>query len=363
MGVNPIGISSVFNVVLEGEVKVLVFSDLQADDGSNRLRSDPSIPLQRWRVNKFYNWVSTLIRKNSIDAIWDLGDTTDNRTAITHPILQSVAKGCAKITSGTRTVLNFKLIGNHEQHLKSKNTHVGDLFSPYFNVVEDRATFHLPDSLSIVCASFQYDNQELAVWLSDTIHKLKTANKRIIVLGHFTVQGSKLNSGATTTTYIPMDALTEANLVLLGHIHRRQKTINGWYIGSPFQQDFGEASDPTKAIAILDTDTLNLEWIATPFPTYRVITVDELDQVSHSEDVFRVMVRSSQEAEQLYASPHANTVEAIYAFERNDAKTESSSLVPELSFDSLIFSYTKFAPVPDGISVEELIAEAQYFRS
>lgn len=341
-------------------MRVLVFSDLQADEGADRLRSDPSIPLQRWRVHRFYDWAAGLARERKIDAVWDLGDTTNNRTALAHPTLQTVARGCAQLTAGTTLALNFKLLGNHEQHLKARDTHVGDLFSPYFHVVEDRGIFNLPNNLSVVCVSFQYDNTELSRWLSTALHRLQNARRRSLILGHFAVLGCRLNSGNVPTESVTLETLAGADLVLLGHVHRRQRLgHNGWYIGSPFQQDFGEANDPQKAVVILDTDTLALEWVATPFPIHRVVHVDELARAAKGNDILRVMVRNSAEAERLYASPHSGTVEAVYAFHGSNGNGDS--LLPEIagsaSFDDLTSRYVDSCLLP-GVSRGELLTEA-----
>lgn len=338
------------------KMRVLIFSDLQADEGSDRLRADPSIPMQRWRVNKFYDWASSVAASNGCSAVWDLGDTTNNRSTLSHHTIHSVIRGSKTLTSGRPAVFNLKLVGNHEQHLRAKEVHVGGVFSPYFKVVEDREIIHFPD-FSVVCASFGYDD-DLARWLEASIDVVKSEHKKVIVLGHFMVAGSRMGSGISSSIgTVPKEALAKADLVLLGHVHRRQRVgANGWYIGSPFQQDFGESSDPTKAVAILDTDTLQLEWVASPFPVYRTITVDELAQAAETNDVLKVIIRTNDEAERFYTSPSAGTVEPVYAFSHKESTQEVSNL--ESSFDTMTKAYASSVELP-GVSADELLKEVR----
>lgn len=327
------------------------------------------MPLQRWRVQQFYRWAAHLVHTRKLDAVWDLGDTTNDRTALLHPTVQAVTQGCAALTAGLPLLHNYKLLGNHEQYSKGGQTHVGGIFHPYFRVVQDRGVFTLPqERLHIVCASFPADSGELAVWLDDVLTRLVDrdsicAAMRIVVLGHFAVQGAALNSGPSRHG-IPREALRHADCVLLGHVHRRQQLPGRscWYVGSPFQQDFGEAHDPVKCVAILDTTTLEIEWVPTPFPAYRIVGVAELPVATRGNDVLRVVVKSSAEAQQLYASPHAHTVQPVYAFAPTaPAPFEGSNSPGTLDFSSLTRAYAQTVALP-GSTPEELLAIVQDFQ-
>ncbi len=343
-------------------MKILVFADLQADEGSDRRRQDPGTPLQRWRVQQFYRWASNLVQSRGIDAVWDLGDTTNNRTALSHPTVQSVTRGCAELTSGLLPLYNFKLLGNHEQHLKAQTTHVGNLFTPYFHVIEDRAVISIPHAqLTVVCVSYSNDHAELSSWIGATLETLRSrSNHAIVVLGHFTVSGAQFASGSALQGVQP-SSLERADLVLLGHIHRRQPICNGWYVGSPFQQDFGEAYDPAKCVAILDTYSLEVEFVPTPFPVHRTVTVGELGAATVGDDVVRVMVKSSAEAQQLYASPAAGTVEPVYAFDGGAEQAGNTDIKEGLDYTTLTRAYAATNLLP-GVSQEDILAAADELK-
>lgn len=340
-------------------MKVLVYSDLQAEEGSLRLRSDPTIPVQRWRTKRFYEWATQLVKSKGIDAVWDLGDTTDNRTAIAHPTLDAVATGCAQLTRGLDRVLCLKLLGNHEQHIKAATSHCGALFSPYFRVISGSEVVVWGD-LSIICTAYHTETAPQAVWLNQTIKEHKSRGQRVVVLGHVQIKGCRLASGLSNDG-IPTAALDEADLVLLGHVHRRQPIgKNGMYVGSPFQQDFGEANDPRKTVAIVDTDTLEVSLVHPPgFPQYRTITVDELDAATKGNDILSVIIRNQDEAERFYASPSAAQAEPVYAF--SEAPVEKVETSEDLTFESLVRRRVELDPL-EGVDQETLISAGLALR-
>jgi hypothetical protein len=344
-------------------MKVLVFSDLQADDGSDRLRSDPSWPLQRWRTREFYAWAAATVKQRNLSAVWDLGDSTHNRSALTHTTVQTVLRGCAELTAGLRLLLNFKLLGNHEQHLKAQHAHVGDLFRGSFHVVEERQVFEL-SSLAVICASFCPASklQDTESWLKAEIERAREAGLKTLVLGHFAIGGSRLSSGSYAEG-LSLDALAGADLTLLGHVHRRQSLApNVHYIGSPFQQDFGEAGDPPKSALIVDLNTLEIEWLepvtsaGTLFPRHRIIGIDELPDAARTNDILRVQIRNAAEAQQLYASPHSSSVQPVYAFASEDGADTAPAA--SLDFSSLTQAYVAGLPLA-GVTAGELLNAAR----
>jgi len=87
-----------------------------------------------------------------------------------------------------------------------------------------------------------------------------------ILVGHLMVSGAKFGKGQpVVSSGIELStgdiAVAGFNAAVLGHIHLRQHLLDGpyYYNGSIAPLDFGETS--AKYISILDTDTLQVEWI------------------------------------------------------------------------------------------------------
>ena len=340
-------------------MKVLVYTDLQATEGADLCRTHPGVPLQRYRTARFFIEVEKLARQHKVDAIWDLGDTLDNRSEIPVPTIQVTEAGLRWLMQGKPNTLCYKLIGNHEQQQKALDMHTGALFNPFFHVVPRCAVFDWSkiekDGPWIIAVAFPYDLEETAQWIRAEIKRGRMEDRNIIILAHIPLIGAKMNSGLATTG-LDSACLEGADLALMGHIHRHQEVRpNYYYLGSPFQQDFGEAGDP-KYVAILDTQTLALELVKLDgFPQYRVGEASALpDNLDMGEDRWKVFVRNREQAQQIYSRPWAADISEIsYLYDEAEARDpETSVMVDDPS--ALIGEYLKAHPNPT-LNSEELL--------
>lgn len=340
-------------------MRVLIFSDVQAREGNERLRTDPSVLLQIWRVESLYSLMAKLARKHACEAVWDLGDTVDDRDSISYRTLKAVSEGSAKICAGTLPVRNFKLIGNHEQHLKNTEIHAGHAFRPYFHVVDDRGVYvHVSERFTLICAAFPRDERELEAWMADAIARHQDEGRKIYVIGHFQLKGCQLSSGSSATG-ISREALKGADLVLLGHVHKPQAHGNVFYIGSPFQQDHGEAGED-KRVAILDTATGTVEWVKVDgFPRYKTISQPELLKLNDlGEDRIRVMLRSPDETKTFYEHPLAPQVDAVYAYTEQAKAVERETVKLLTDPQDMLRAYVAERPL-EGFTTEEILSHGQ----
>lgn len=335
-------------------MRALVYSDLQAGESHLRLFNDPTTSLQLHRVRKFYRDVAELGQREGCEMVWDLGDTTDDRSAIPISTLDAVLEGIDRLPSHD---WNTKLIGNHEQMVRSGQTHVGRMFDRKFSVVDTAAVYKLSSKLQLVCAAFPADDAELSRWLKDTLQRGSTAGMKNLVLGHFQVLGCQLNSGQSTVG-VPRQVLDKADLALLGHVHRHQRIgSSAFYVGSPFEQDFGESGEP-KRVAVVDTESCTVEWHELPgFPVHRVVELGQFcEQVNpESENRFRVVLRTLEETERFYAHPLSNRAEPIYDYgstAESGAQVDPQDERPVWTLDRALSSYVETTNLSDrGIQV------------
>lgn len=328
-------------------MRVLVYSDVQATEGHERLFSDPTVPLQRWRVQRLYSLLAEIYEDKACNAVWDLGDTTDDRAAIPVHTLNSISEGIEKLPDSR---WNLKLIGNHEQTVKSTEVNTGVLYKPKFKVIPHREKIQLHSNLTLIAVSFPESDRELATWLNEVIAR-RRAGEKFILIGHFQVSGAAMNSGVSLDG-VPMSVLKPFGLGLLGHVHRGQQLIADiHYVGSPFQQNFGESAD-SKRVAILDTDAMSIEWVQIDgFPEYRTVSIEEFQaHETSSEDRLSVVLRSPQEAEAFYASPLSpRAVSPICQYNLVPAENEAASeqlVTPE----AILSKFVKLNP-PAGFDI------------
>lgn len=339
-------------------MKVLVFTDLQATDGHEKCFTDPTIPLQRWRVCQFYAWLREAYSQHKCHGIWDLGDTLDDRTSVPLPTLHVLHEELKLLP---RSEASIKLVGNHEQWLKSPSIHSGGQFESHFNVVDTRA-IHVIDGTPVICVAFHdRDDEQTAIqWLKDSLED----NPGAIVLAHAQIVGSSMPSGASTAGW-SKTIFNGASLVLLGHVHRPQSLTDSiHYIGSPFQQDFGEANE-AKRVALVDTKAKTVKWIPVEgFPQYRVVTWPDFKRLvnEETEDRFKVVLTSMEEVSEYYQHPLHGRAKPDYQFameSTSDSEELSSSSGLSNRTQDILTRYVKRNP-PLGVTLDENFTEADF---
>jgi hypothetical protein len=343
--------------------KALVYSDLQATDGHERMFNKPDMPLQLWRVRKTYSDLFKIFTRHKCDCLWDLGDTTDDRSFLPMPAIDAVMEGLQQFPDHE---LNIKLIGNHEQYLRDATLHIGRMFASKFAVIDQTDVFEVDDTL-IACAAYPSTDATLADWLSKTAYAYRNYSRKLL-LGHFQVVGCALNSGQAVLG-IPLEACEKFNLSLLGHVHKPQKLgRNTHYVGSPFQQNYGEKYEE-KRVAIVDTTTLKVEWVPLDgFPVYRVVTYEEWAKLvrKDSEDRYQVILSSNADAEAYYKHPLMACAEPIYDFAMSKEQQEEAASQQRWSQEDMMQRWMKeHKPEDYGIQVtsDEVLALGQYIAT
>jgi len=346
-------------------LKALIYADLQATDGHERCFSQSDVPLQLWRVKKFYGDLWAIFQKYGCSCLWDLGDTTDDRSYLPMPALDAV---CAGLEPFPQHELNIKLIGNHEQYLRDTTVHIGRVFKSKFEVVAQTDAFDVFDTL-IACAAYPASDATCAEWLSKTAYAYRNYERRLL-LGHFQVVGCQMNSGQALLG-VPQDVLNKYSLALLGHVHRPQQVgRTGFYVGSPFQQNFGEKNE-AKRVGILDLETLALEWVPLPgFPEYRVVDFDRwLKLVQEKEEHrYQVVIRDPKQAERFYKHPLMGCAEPIYNYELDERTKAEVAQAQSFSRQDVMARWLQQHPPGDTgiqaspeevLEVGDLLAAAQ----
>lgn len=312
-------------------MRALCYTDLQATEGHEKLFNDPTHYLQLWRVDKFFADLRRIYQEAHCDALWDLGDTTDDRSAIPVPAIDSI---CQNLSSFAEGQWNIKLIGNHEQYLRNTKVSVARLFSPYFTVVEQPVTFDY-GRVRIACAPYPPTEEALSAFLRSLDQSVPT-----ILLGHFQLAGCFGHAGQLMTG-VSLESIKWVKLGLLGHIHKPQSFGPIHYVGSPFQQNWGESGEE-KRVAIVDiseqTGKVSMEWVPLDgFPRYVEVDFQTFSETvtAESEDRFRVRLKSPQEAAAFYAHPLTTHGDPQYDFDTSacetvtDTEIEGDSWSPE----------------------------------
>jgi DNA repair exonuclease SbcCD nuclease subunit len=326
-------------------MRLLCYSDLQATDGDELCFSDPTLTLQHYRVAKCFEDLARIAQECSCDALVDLGDTTDDRTAIQLTTVEVLGEGIAKLPD----VDLFKITGNHEQYLRDTSISNRHLFDHRFAVVTNRKVWRMKGWTAFF-VSYPADHKELTEWL---IKEAANVRGPKVLFGHFQVIGAFYQSGKAFTG-VPLEALEPFSVSLLGHIHSPQslsKRVH--YVGSPFQQDWGEAGQ-AKRVAVLDTTAMTVDWIPmTGYPEYREIGFDDFVNLksAHAEDRYRVVLSNHEEAESFFRHPNFYRATAKYSYDETPQTSAEGEEQQDWSFDGTLRRYMKTVP-PKRVGID-----------
>ena len=341
-------------------LKALIFSDLQATDGHERCFNQPDVPLQIWRVKKFFKDLYAIFLKYECGCLWELGDMTDDRSYIPIPALDAVCEGLDAFPDHE---LNIKLIGNHEQYLRDTTLHIGRVFQSKFAVVDKPEVIEASADTLIACAPYPATDASLGDWLSKTAYTYRNYEKRIL-LGHFQVVGCQLNSGQALLG-VPAEILGKYSISLLGHVHKPQQAgRNAFYVGSPFQQNFGEKNE-AKRVGVLNLETLELTWVPMPgYPEYRVLDFEQWAKAVNEQDEHRsqVVIRSPKQAEAFYRHALMSRAEPIYNYELDERTKAEVTKAQSFTRDDVMQRWLDAHPPGERnitASVEEVLDVGQ----
>lgn len=330
-------------------MNLLCYGDLQATDGDELCHTLPHVTLQHYRVTRFFQDMARIYKEHRCEGIIDLGDTTDDRSSIPITTVEVLGAGIAELENGE----HWKLTGNHEQYLRDTTINNRRLFEHRFNVVDNRQIQMMGDWCAYF-VSYPANYTELTEWL---LREGKKQRCPKILFGHFQVEGAYFQN-AKALTGVPLTALEAFDLVLLGHIHLPQSlTKRIHYVGSPFQQDWGEAGQQ-KRVAVVNTDTLKVEWVPlTGYPEYRQVTLAEFEKLplKTTENRYRVILNSHEEAETFFRHPQFNRAVAEYNYDETPPEQQGVE-APDWSFEGTCRRYLKTVP-PSKTGIE--LSEAE----
>lgn len=215
---------------------------------------------------------------NHVEEVLILGDLFHTK-AIIRSECQNMAFNFFKNTS-----LKFViLVGNHDFENANCNSHSLQCFKELKNVtIIDRPTInangvfipYTPDSVFI-----------------DAIPKIEKYGEKTLFC-HQGFQGFSLNSKQPSDSEIKADFLKCFRQVFSGHYHIAQDKGNISYVGSPIQQNFGEAGDLKRMILWDSESNVKTDLICDCFPKFIIIDKKASQVLSETKDDILIPIKS-----------------------------------------------------------------------
>jgi DNA repair exonuclease SbcCD nuclease subunit len=222
---------------------------------------------------KFYkNIFFPELEKRNIDTVIHLGDVFDRRKFINYVTLKSCKKYFFDELE-KRDITVHVLTGNHDTTYKNSN----EINSPdillmgYSNIT----TYSDP-----VIANIGGLNILMMPWICAANYeqslKLIKDEGALVCMGHFEFSGFEMYRGQVSEGGMDASLFQNYKLVCSGHYHHKSSKKNITYLGNPYQitwQDYGDS----RGFHILDTETLELEFIENPYTIFEKIYYNDVE--------------------------------------------------------------------------------------
>lgn len=222
---------------------------------------------------KSISWVENLFKEHGCEEEIFLGDTFDKPDLTSEEI-----SALKEIEWNNSSRLKHFIIGNHESDVSSL-IYSSTQTLHKIGVVEDAPyIYSLDDKTEILFLPYitEDDRKPLVEYLKERNH-----NKKLIICSHNDIKGFQMGPFLSKTGFEVEEINNNCVLYLNGHLHNcgqvNDKIINiGVLSGQNFSED---AFKYEHHVAILDTDTLKLEFFENPyaFNFYKIDIAEEKD--------------------------------------------------------------------------------------
>jgi DNA repair exonuclease SbcCD nuclease subunit len=233
---------------------------------------DPHLKITRFDLAKqFLSWINSVVENEKPDLVVNLGDTFD-----THAVVRSevMTEFMLHVEQVKKTCPYVYLLGNHDQYKPNDSTyhalsHLKGKIKDFYVVDE------IVDLFDMTFVPYMHNK--------DNFPK-KTLP---ICVAHQTFKGADFGD-ITTKDGVDADSIEECQLIISGHIHKRQRINSGsgaelYYIGSPFSQSASDINQ-IKGVAIIETSTLKEKFIQSPLPMWKGLRY-EISAAMSADDV------------------------------------------------------------------------------
>lgn len=232
---------------------------------------DPHLRMSNFEQSvKFLKWVESEVEKHRPDIVCNLGDTFHDHAVLRSELLKEFedhVRGCL-----CNTKRYWYVLGNHDQYKpKDSKYHALQVFSLHRFRVFDTVQ-NIEDKITVVPYVQKFED-----FPTQTLP---------IVITHNTFIGADYGFKREDCG-IDADKVN-ADIIISGHIHKRQEFGNVVYPGTPYAHNANDV-DQTKGLLLFNTETYDKKFIESPFPRYRGLEF-EVSQDTTMTDIHKSLV-------------------------------------------------------------------------
>ena len=240
-------------------MKILLFTDLHMCPRASIINKwGTKYPTRLENCIESINWAERKAEELKCDLIINLGDFFDKPDLTSETIT-----ACQDIQWSD--IMHYHLVGNHDASDSSLMFNAANVLNSDRHVIISEPTKHEAVGCDLCFLPYvtECDRKPLSEYFSGS----KTYNSRKIIFSHNDISGIQMGPVVSKTGFGIEEIEATCDIFLNGHLHNGQaitpKVIN---LGNLTGKDFGEdALRYRHNIAILDTETLSLEYIENPY--------------------------------------------------------------------------------------------------
>lgn len=207
------------------------------------------------QVKQFLNWIEEVVAIYKPDMIVNLGDTFNNHNITHTEIISEFKNHINKVCK--LNIPYYYILGNHDQWKpKDSKYHTLQIFKNLYS------NLHIIDETTI-----DYINNITFVPFIADHTRFPEINTRLCI-AHQTFIGS--DYGYRREDVAVDSAKVNAELIISGHIHRRQTFGKVIYPGTPYAASIDDI-DQDKGLLLFNNETFEQTFIPTIFQTWRSI--------------------------------------------------------------------------------------------
>jgi DNA repair exonuclease SbcCD nuclease subunit len=206
-----------------------------------------------------------------INTIYHLGDVFHSRKGQSDTVLNAWGH-ILNLMEQRYDLKMICIVGNHDKLNQENDSSFLTPFSQHKNfiLIEQNDSVLVEDTMMNFISYFPNEKQQRLVDCCKNHEGIKS-----VLLTHADVKGFKMNGAAVSEHGFDQGALSQFDLVLVGHYHDISEIGNIKYIGAGLQHNFGE--HPIKGFTILDVDTLETQLVPLKSKRYLTIKADPND--------------------------------------------------------------------------------------
>lgn len=242
-------------------MKISMFTDIHWGAKNNSVTHNED-------CSEFIEWFISNTLKQKCSAIVFMGDWFENRNAINVATLNSSFKGLQQLDALGIPI--YFSVGNHDLYHRENRNEVSTYHFTQFKNVKLINEMTRVDNMAFFPYLFKEEYAGAASFLENK--KIKYA------FGHFEFKNFVITGTDKRLDHGPDHKIfSNQKYIFSGHFHKRQIQDNVIYIGNTFPTNFGDAWDDERGMAILDTETDDVDFLNWDVcPKYRKLKLSAL---------------------------------------------------------------------------------------